>query len=253
MLNLFVGHNPVVYTYVLIVLILLSPWMFYCVYLRQQPNTKIALKDTLSVWLNVILWGSLGSLFASFVESTLLLEAKELSNNLGNGQRLYGGILFVLLYYYYTNAQKKLLIIDVLALITLPLFVVGKIGCLLAGHTGCAGTLSTLSIGFWFENSAQTGYDYLHPKQLYDSLFYILLFCILLIIYTKQKKAGGYVGVVYIFAISAYTLLSSCISNERAVLFSLKTGQFFSCITMFVGVLYFNYRHQYNRSSVLLP
>lgn len=253
MLNPFIDHNPVVYTYVLIALILFSPWMFYCVYLRQQSNTKIALKNTLSVWLNVILWGTFGSLFASFVESALLFGSKGLSNSLGNGQRLYGGILFVLLYYYYTNTPKKLIIIDVLALITLPLFVVGKIGCLLAGHTGCAGTLSTLSIGIWFENSTQTGYDYLHPKQLYDSLFYILLFFILLIIYTKQKKSCGYVGVTYIFAISAYTLLSSCISNERAVLFSLKTGQFFSFITIFVGVLYFNYRNQYYRSTVLLP
>jgi prolipoprotein diacylglyceryltransferase len=240
--EVYISHNPVIYAYFLIPLIVLSPWLFYRIYLCKEPDSKIAFRETLSVWLNVILWGTFGSLFASFIESILSLESNSVRYSLGNGQRLYGGIVFVLLYYYYVNGAQKLVIIDVLALITLPLFAVGKIGCLLAGHTGCAGTLSNLPIGVWFENSTHTGYDYLHPKQAYDGLFYILLLVTLIVVYSRRKKLDGYLGLIYIFTISIYTCLSSIISNEKSIILGFKLAQVFSLALLLVGCLYLKYK-----------
>lgn len=109
---------------------------------------------------------------------------------------------------------------------------VGRIGCLLNGC--CYGTPTYLPIGINLPGHILP----LHPTQLYSSIFFLLTFLVLRIIYNRKKIDGTvFFSYLLIFSIGRF-FLDLFRGDLRAVLFGLKTSQLISLLVFFVSILY---------------
>lgn len=99
---------------------------------------------------------------------------------------LLGSIIFLIPYLKYNKIEvKKFLAI---VLIYLPLAqAIGRLGCLLVGCCHGANYEGLFSIVYTNNESLAPNFISLHPTQLYSSLFYGLLFLVLLLIQTRKN------------------------------------------------------------------
>ena len=149
---------------------------------------------------------------------------------------LTGGILGAWAY----CSIKKVKFIDYFDLVAPSIAIAqgfGRIGCFMAGC--CYGRETDSWIGIAFKNSAYAPNGVkLIPTQLISSALDFVNMAFLLILAKKTKKKGV-VSASYIIAYSIGRYLVEFLRNDnRGTIGSFSTSQFFSIISLAIGVLY---------------
>jgi len=142
-----------------------------------------------------------GKLFMIFENPSLYLAnpGKLVS---GSGFVFYGSLLFcipVMIWYFRRNKIPTLAMLDVMAVVTCIVHGFGRIGCFMAGC--CYGTPTHGPFGVVFTDlRCQAPLNTpIHPTQLYEAGFILLLLTGLLIM-KSRKQFDGQVFIVYLIA-----------------------------------------------------
>ena len=138
---------------------------------------------------------------------------------------------------------------DAAALTICLLYSVGKIGCFLAGHnTECSGSASDLPWSLSLPNLQGT----YHPRQLYDSLFHLFLFFVLLFVYKRKLKFHGEIILIYFIFSQIYCFLSEYLSYNPKVAFGLTSGQIVNALIFIIGVSFVCYKYKRYKAELLI-
>lgn len=214
----------------MIPLTILAPYFIWSNLKRN--NVNIEKKDLFNFAISILLIGWIGALFFSKILSINNAITNELLSNTEywfTGQNWYGGFFFALTYIFIvllTSKESKreniLSMLDSIAIFASISLFVGKIGCFVAGHTGgCSGieTSSVIGVEMPNENFKRV------PRQLFDSIFHLLLAIVLLIIQRKAKIQKGGIAFLYIVISCSYLVLSDFFSPNKKVLYIFSTPQ----------------------------
>ncbi|MFC2027869.1 prolipoprotein diacylglyceryl transferase [Chloroflexota bacterium] len=156
----------------------------------------------------------------------------------GEGMGIYGAILGGTLFGVITARVVKVPIgrmVDVAAYGLILAQAVGRIGCFLNGC--CYGTTTDLPWGTTWTHPDSYGplVGAVHPTQIYELLFDLVLFAFLWI----MRKRIGVPGAIYLIYISVYSvgrfLISFLRENEEAFL-GLQQAQVVSLVVLFIAV-----------------
>ena len=96
--------------------------------------------------------------------------------------------------------------LDVLAVALCILTAVTKQGCLFSGD-GCYGIPTTLPWGMYFPYGPAPNLLPVHPTPLYDGIFHLLLFALLIVWDSKYKRFSGQTALFYFIAASSFFIL----------------------------------------------
>lgn len=124
----------------------------------------------------------------------------------GRGFVFYGSFLFaipVMLWFFKKHKLNTFRMLDVMAITTCLVHMFGRLGCFLAGC--CYGVPTDSFVGVTFTDPACYASPKnvpLHPTQLYEST-YILLVMILLLIIRKHRKFYGQLFLLYLILYAA--------------------------------------------------
>ncbi|TAN38022.1 MAG: prolipoprotein diacylglyceryl transferase [Verrucomicrobia bacterium] len=121
------------------------------------------------------------------------------------------------------------------AVIGLPLgHVLGRIGCFLNGC--CYGVPSNLPWAVCFPPDHESHGVPVHPTELYESAFNLLLFGLLLTFFLRRRPPAGRVFALYLLIYPPFRLLVECIREEPHGAFGLTVGQQTSIPLFWVGL-----------------
>jgi phosphatidylglycerol---prolipoprotein diacylglyceryl transferase len=112
----------------------------------------------------------------------------------GRGFVFYGSFLFavpVMLYYFRIKKLPTYAMLDVMAITTCLVHAFGRIGCFLAGCCYGLPTDSVLGVTFTHESCfADPLHTPLHPTQLYEAAFIVLVMIFLLVLRGRRRFKG---------------------------------------------------------------
>lgn len=156
-----------------------------------------------SLFILLVLAGVIGGkLFLIFEDpSFYLTNLKKLAS--GSGFVFYGSFLLAIptmLWFFKKNKIPTLPMLDVMAVVTCIVHGFGRIGCFMAGC--CYGKPTTSILGVIFNDptcQAQPLNTPLHPTQLYEAGF-ILIILTMLLIFKNRKQFDGQFFLVYLIA-----------------------------------------------------
>ena len=158
-----------------------------------------------------------------------------LLNSITSGFVYYGGLIGAFLGFLFFSIHKKqtfLLYSDMfLPCISLGM-IFGRIGCFFAGC--CYGIITDSPLGICFP--ALNGTKVL-PTQLFESVFCLLLFILLLFIYKKQKRHGLSSSVFCIGYGLWRFIIEFFRGDERGNVGILSTSQFISIFIFLAGLI----------------
>lgn len=167
----------------------------------------------------------------------------QIIKNFGGGFVIYGALIGASLGIYISCKAKKWNTLKILDLFIPSIALAqgfGRIGCLLAGC--CYGKPTELPIGIKFNNSffAPNGV-YLHPTQIYSSIFDFLL-AFFLLYYDKKENKDGRVFSFYLifYSIGRFFIEYFRGDLERGFVGVFSTSQFISLFTIIIGIMIFN-------------
>lgn len=129
----------------------------------------------------------------------------EILNTFSSGFVFYGSFIFIILtaiWYFKKNKLPILPILDIVAIATALIQIIGRLGCFFAGC--CYGLPTDSSLGIVFPSSFDKT---VHPTQLYESFMMCLIFLFLLY-YKKHKQFNGQLFLFYLgfYAIGRFIL-----------------------------------------------
>lgn len=161
-----------------------------------------------------------------------------------HGFVFYGGLIGGLLGYVVYAIIFKVSILKLLdiAAACLPIGqVFGRIGCLCAGC--CFGRPTNLPIGVVYTNpiSQSTPANIpLLPTQIFESIYCLIIFVILQILYRKFKEDKGIITTIYAISYGVCRFINEFFryDAERGFVGILSTSQFISLILIIVGVAF---------------
>ena len=197
--------------------------------------------------LNLIIFAVLGGMLGGkglfiITEIKDIIKDPSILLNFGYGFVIYGAIGGGTLAMYLYCKRKQWNIIKILDM-TVPVLAIaqgfGRIGCFLAGC--CYGEETTLPIGVKFpEGSLAPSGVYLHPTQIYSSIFDFLLGFLLLYYSRKEKQPGKIMG-LYLMIYSVGRFLVEFLRDDpRGNVGILSTSQFIAIFTLIFGIVIFN-------------
>lgn len=172
-----------------------------------------------------------------------IIENPSALKNVGNGFVIYGAIFGGILAVYLYSKKKDWNILSVFDLVvpSLPLAQgFGRIGCFLAGC--CYGSITTLPIGVKFNNSNFAPANvYVHPTQIYSSIFDFML-AFFLLWYDRRERKKGRVFSLYLIIYSIGRFLIEFLRDDpRGSVSVFSTSQFISLFIVLVGIALFNF------------
>jgi len=119
----------------------------------------------------------------------------------GRGFVFYGSFLFavpVMLYYFRKNKLPAYAMLDVMAITTCLVHAFGRIGCFLAGCCYGLPTDSALGVTFTHQSCfADPLHTPLHPTQLYEAGFIVLVMIFLLVL-RRRRRFQGQLFLIYL-------------------------------------------------------
>jgi len=210
--------------------------------------TKWQAKKTLKITLSnnffylVFIAGFIGGKLFLFLEKPMhyIQNPKSFLNFFSGGFVFYGSFICTVVFIiWYLNKQKisVLPILDILAIATTIVHVIGRIGCYFAGCCFGKPTNSFLGIVFPTTNSTPV-----HPSQLYEVIS-ILLIMIGLFIIKKNKQFIGQVFLSYVILYAiARSILELFRGDKRGFIIEqyLSHSQFIAiCLTIIVCHFYY--------------
>lgn len=147
------------------------------------------------------------------------------------GLSSFGGILFIFIFIYIYAKKNKIdtwRYLDCIAPYAALAIAIGRIGCLLRGC--CHGIETNLP---W---AIQIGGQLVHPTQLYEIIYSLLIFIILLALRYK-KSFNGQLTLLFLIFYSIFRFLNEFVRAHEQTFFSLSLPQYF-CILTFIIATY---------------
>ena len=185
----------------------------------------------------------------------VIFEFDEYRNNLidifkiwNGGLAIHGGIITGIAFIYFYSKKNKLNILKITDIIAPALILgqaIGRWGNFFNSEAfGSVTTLSTLKCmhipKFIIEGmyiNVNGTYNYYHPTFLYESLWCLLVFIILLIVRRNKKIKIGQITSIYfiLYGIERFFFLS--LRQDSLRLFNLKIAQIISVIMIILGII----------------
>jgi len=153
--------------------------------------------------------------------------------------RWYGAILTV------CRSKRYGQLFEILMIATCLSLIFGKLGCFLSGHYGCHGVGTSLPWGVTYPYGMRLVAP-VHPVQLYDSLFYLILFVTLV----KVKVSLVNRGWLFLISSGVYGVLIGFIRAEEILFFSLRTSQLSYLLVLTLALVF--HLHDRRRTGLLV-
>lgn len=210
--------------------LLLCPLFYYFIVKRYYRISLTAI-DIVSYALLVVIIGWAGSLLFATIERLITVPYLALSNLKGNvGERWYGALILMYLYilcrdFKFSTFLPISIRLDVLAATACLILCIGKIGCFLSGHFGCYGTYTSLPWGTIFKNETTSSIYPVHPIQIYDSLFHLILLVSYFILLNETNYKAGIFAFTFLFATSIYNIFIELLRTNKSVIFHITLAQ----------------------------
>ena len=160
-------------------------------------------------------------------------------NIFSGGFVFYGSfitIIFVVIWYLKNHSIEVLPMLDILAITTIILQILGRTGCFFAGC--CYGLPTNSAFGVVFPTSNHLT---VHPTQLYE-VFVLLLILTFLLIIKKRKHFQGQIFLLYIslYGISRF-ILEFFRGDTRGYIIqdTLSHSQFIATIILLITLLFY--------------
>ncbi|UMB60360.1 prolipoprotein diacylglyceryl transferase [Lutibacter sp. A80] len=160
-------------------------------------------------------------------------------NNFSGGFVFYGSFVTIIPFVIWYLKKHKISILpmlDILAITTLIVHSIGRIGCFNAGC--CYGAPTNNSFGMVFPTTHNTT---VHPTQLYEAITLIILIIILLIIKKRQQFSGQIFLFYLVFYAISRAILELFRGDNRGYIFEniLSHSQFIALLILITAsVLY---------------
>jgi len=195
----------------------------------------------------IFVFGFLGSKLFYVLEDFSVETILNKIINIKDGYVLFGGIVFVFVTtFFYTKYHKldTFLFFDLISITFSFSIFTGKISCLLAGC--CYGIPSNFNnFGITFKHYLSPAYpknEPLFPIQIIDSLFGLILFCILLWFKLKVRNKNGSVFILFFIIYPFYRFFSEFYRADeiRGFIFNglFSLSQFYSIIVFILIIVF---------------
>ncbi|SED17068.1 Prolipoprotein diacylglyceryl transferase [Tenacibaculum sp. MAR_2009_124] len=242
--KLFEFQNIIVYTYAFCVVLgtLLS-----ILYTKRQAKRERKVNLQNSFFYLIFIAGFIGGKLFLFFEKPFyyIQNPENIINIFSGGFVFYGSFLccvFTIIWYLKKHKIPVLPMLDILAVTTTIVHVIGRMGCFFAGC--CFGKPTDIAFGMVFP---KTNNITVHPSQLYE-VFSILLILITLLIVKQKKQFNGQVFLLYV---SFYAIIRGGLEifrgDKRGFIIEncLSHSQFIAlCLLVITGFFYFKLKNK---------
>lgn len=174
------------------------------------------------------------------------------------GLAIHGGIIVGLIYLIYFCKKKKLSIIKLTDIIVLALPLgqaIGRWGNFFNqeayGPVTTYANLKSMHIPSFIIDVMHIGNNYYHPTFLYESMWCLLIFIVLLILLLlKIEKAGLYTS-IYLIMYGIERLIVESMRQDSLMIFNVKIAQVVSILMILMGIiiLIYNWRSKNEHSN----
>lgn len=204
----------------------------YYLYLRRQTVDQISDHNRLLIFIGAAFGAFVGSHVVGVLENPMLLSHFGLIYFMGN-KTIVGGMLGGLIGVELTKKQIGVTVSsgDMMVYPLILAMIIGRTGCFLAGlEDGTYGIASNLPWAIDFGDGIRR-----HPTNLYEIIFWLLLWVALQLIEKKHSFAGGARFKVFMVSYLLFRLLIEFIKPDYFFDFGLSVIQLV-CIS---GILYY--------------
>jgi phosphatidylglycerol:prolipoprotein diacylglycerol transferase len=204
----------------------------YYAYLRRHSNDSISDKNRLIIFVGAAIGALIGSHLVGILENPLLLSHINVGYLLGN-KTIVGGMLGGLIGVELTKRQIGVTVSsgDMMVYPLILAMIIGRIGCFLAGlEDGTFGIASNLPWAINFGDGV-----YRHPTNLYEILFWIILWTSLKATETKYVFTDGSRFKLFLLSYLIFRLLVEFIKPDYFFSFGLSVIQ----LVCIAGILYY--------------
>ncbi|NCD70595.1 prolipoprotein diacylglyceryl transferase family protein [Mucilaginibacter agri] len=204
----------------------------YYTYLRRRSHDSISDNSRMVIFVGAALGGFLGSHILGVLEKPDILSQMDWVYFMGN-TTIVGGLLGGLIG---VELVKKLIGVtkssgDIMVYPLILAMIIGRTGCFLAGlQDGTYGVATSLPWGVDFGDGI-----YRHPTNLYEILFWLLLWLILLNTERRHQFADGYRFKLLMISYLLFRFADEFIKPDYFFNFGLSSIQL-ACIA---GILYY--------------
>jgi phosphatidylglycerol:prolipoprotein diacylglycerol transferase len=204
----------------------------YYIYLRKYSQDVISERNRVIIFIGAALGGFLGSHIVGVLEQPQLLDKMTLFYFMGN-TTIVGGLLGGLIG---VELVKKKLGVTVSSgdLMVYPIclsMIIGRTGCFLAGlEDGTFGVASTLPWAINFGDGVRR-----HPTNLYEILFWIILWVTLLLIERRHEFTNGAKFKILMASYLVFRLMIEFIKPDYFFSFGLSVIQ----LASLAGIAYY--------------
>jgi len=204
----------------------------YYVYLRKHTHDKISTENRLMIFIGAAFGALIGSHLVGVFESPLLLPHFSLMYLMGN-KTIVGGMLGGLIGVELT--KKKLGVTassgDLMVYPLILAMIIGRIGCFLAGlDDGTYGIASNLPWAIDLGDGIRR-----HPTNLYEILFWILLWGSLWVAEKRYRFTDGSKFKIFLSSYLVFRLMVEFIKPDYFFSFGLSVIQ----LVCIAGILYY--------------
>ncbi len=240
------GFEQTIYTYA--VLIVLGT-LVASVYTKWRAKKELGVMElSNNFFYLVFIAGFIGGKVFYYLENPkyYLANPKMLLDDFSGGFVFYGSFIFIIpvvIWYLKKHKIPVLPMLDILAITTLIVHSIGRLGCFMGGC--CYGKTTNAYTGMVFP---ETHGVKVHPSQLYEITALLLILVVLLYIKKKQQFAGqlflNYV-MMYAFVRSFLELFRG---DERGFLFDgfVSHSQFIAIVLIVATYTYYNKLKNYH-------
>lgn len=218
--------------------------LFGVLYLYHTGRKEAGLTDSLvnRLLIYLVLAGVLGGKVLLFFEAPAKYISQPELLVSGNGFVFYGSLLFclaMLLWFIRRHNLPPLIMLDLIAITTCIIHIMGRMGCFLAGCCYGLPYDGFTAITYTDPASAAPLHCTLHPVQLYEVLGIALVLLVLLFI-KRKKKFNGQVFAVYLMLYPAVRFVTELFrgDEERGYLLNglISHSQFISVLIFTTGI-----------------
>ena len=249
-LPVFLSNNNqvTVYTYAFVIAV---GCLIAAIYTRKSAKKELKIELPNSFFYMIFSAGFVGGKVLFFLEKPLFYYAnpKLILSHFKSGYVFYGSFIFCILAIAWYLKKKKIPVLpmlDILAITTLIVHGIGRLGCFFAGC--CYGKPTDYVFGVVFPLSNKVA---VHPTQLYEAtiLFLIMIF----LLYIKKHKQ--FIGQIFILYLSLYAISRTVIElfrgDKRGYLIDgmLSHSQGIALVLIIISV-YFYYKLFKNKLTV---
>ena len=239
------GHQLVLYTYAACIVL---GALIGALYTKHQCKKKLGFDISNNFFYLLFVASFIGGKLFYYFENPLFYinNPSQLLNQFSGGFVFYGSFLFAIpfvIIYFKKIKQPVLEILDILAITTLIVHSVGRVGCFFGGC--CYGKPTNSTLGIVFKNSNNLA---VYPTQIMEASMLILII-IGLMIFKKYQKYSGQIFLLYLtFYAIVRIILENFRGDARVYLFNGLLSQAQS-IGLLMNYYIYNYIFNINQTK----